>query len=230
MHNKLSSIMSLRYRRNQIISFVCGSICLWITLDIVTRTKYTIQPSIKNVYPVYQAYNLEVDLNTNSTTSHHPEVETKQILLWTKFYGRSWKLDEGQQTFKRLGCKYDQCTLTTSRQQLSTSDAIIIHARDITSHADLPKSRHPAQRWVFYLLESPYHMQLNLTQFNGLFNWTSTYSTESDVPTPYGHYVNNSRTNLHITLANKSRMVAWFVTNCNTENKREEYIDALRYE
>ena len=233
IYHKMSSEY-VRCRRNHILLFACGSVCLWITFNVFANSDSKIELYAIKSHPEYASYSSAVDgysdatitnLNVSKTNSSPP----KQILLWTKFYGKSWQMEEGFKPFKRLGCKYANCLLTTDRRQLLSSDAVIVNMRDISNIRDLPHERLPHQRWVFYLLESPFHVQLNLTVFNGLFNWTSTYTSDSDVPCAYGRFINGtmSRTS-HLPSSRKSRMVAWFVTNCKTDNRREDYIDALR--
>ena len=222
-----------KYRRNQLVLLVCGSVCLWLMLNIFAKFTYKVGSNTTN--PNYYAYISEFHSQRNTTIPPGPatdrsipgsERNIKRILLWTKFHGRSWNMEEGDDAFYRLKCKYKNCLLTSDRSQLSLSDAVVIHARDIHTSRDLPQTRDPHQRWVFFLLESPHHTEVNVSMLNDLFNWTSTYSSDSDVPCPYGRYVNGSSTSTPHT-ANKSRMVAWFVTNCKTSSRREDYIVEL---
>ncbi len=181
---------------------------------------------------------------TTETTGSEPGV--KVILRWTKFYGRSWGVPQGRHIFEDLGCSEQRCSITDDKAAANAAHAILVHIRDISDPSQLPRRRSRQQRWIFYNLESPHHTETNLTKFNGVFNWTSTYSSESDIPSPYGKYrefhkgdfernasvaygasrrvtrSNNAR------LATKSRLGAWFVTNCKAKNNRQEYVDALQ--
>ena len=170
----------------------------------------------------------------NATKESVPD---KVILRWTKFYGKPWVVPTGRKVFEDLECPERRCILVDNHTLLPRSDAVLVHMRDVSSTMDLPKFRLPNQRWIFYLLESPYHTQLNLTQFNGYFNWTSTYSYESDIPSPYGVYTHNrSRWGLAIgptipadkLFQSKTRLAAWFVTNCKARNQREDYVAAMQ--
>ena len=160
--------------------------------------------------------------------------QDKVILRWTKYYGKPWRIPEGRAIFEELQCPQRACVLTDDRSRVSESDAVLVHMRDVRTSADLPMYRRPEQRWIFYLLESPYHTQLNLSEFNGLFNWTSTYSYESDIPSPYGKYDIHNHKNAtsalskKIVFSTKRRIAAWFVTNCQAMNHRQHYVSFLQ--
>ena len=74
------------------------------------------------------------------------------------------------------------------------------------------------QVWILYLLESPY-----LTysfQLKDVFNWTSTYRRDSDIPAPYNRWVyydervkQNARLD-HNYAANKTKNVSCSITVC----------------
>lgn len=136
-----------------------------------------------------------------------------------------------------LKCPQQQCVITDNQLLIRKSDAVLVHMRDITHPGELPVYRRPEQRWIFYLLESPYHTKINLTKFNGLFNWTSTYSYDSDIPSPYGSYEQTSflrtangsvRQPKDRTFGTKTRLAAWFVTNCKSRNHREDFINTMQ--
>ena len=78
---------------------------------------------------------------------------------------------------------------------------------------------------------------------NGLFNWTMTYRLDSDVVQPYGWVQptgsftlrpDNREIKLAMEFAagrksksKKTKLVAWFVSNCQSQSKREKYANAL---
>ena len=69
-------------------------------------------------------------------------------------------------------------------------------------------------------------------KYPGVFNWTATYRSDSTIVAPYGkwQYYNNKVRQLPLKrnyLANKTKSVAWFVSNCETENERMEYAKEL---
>jgi alpha-1,3-fucosyltransferase len=134
------------------------------------------------------------------------------------------------------------------RGLVNESDAVVFHARDL-SDSDLPPPgwRLPHQHFVFFLHESPAHTDLGMLRrpvFKNYFNRTMTYRRDSDVVDlhPYGRIkcldpspscVDFPRPNgpvaaetwaslpFQIDLKLKNRTVAWMVSNCKTDSRRE---------
>merc|ERR1719384_2606187 len=86
------------------------------------------------------------------------------------------------------------------------------------------------QIWMLYLLECPLHTQM--FKFPSVFNWTATYRTDSTIVAPYErwqYYNPNVRTKIQERnyAANKTKQVAWFVSNCGARNGRLQYAREL---
>ncbi|KAK0086738.1 hypothetical protein PV325_002654 [Microctonus aethiopoides] len=128
----------------------------------------------------------------------------------------------GNDLFLWLGCPVNTCVIT--RDNPETADLILF--KDYVSHV----GRRPAnQIWLLYFLECPYHTQ---TVKNALVNWTATYRTESDIVAPYERwqYYDPRITQISQTFnyaANKTKKVAWFVSNCHPRNNRMQYVKEL---
>lgn len=122
-------------------------------------------------------------------------------------------------------------------------DAILFHLRTF-SNEDLPLTRSQSQRWIFWSLESPQYNMQDIPPLDGLFNWTMTYRLDSDVVQPYGWVEPTGPFNLQpewqeisnaMKIAsknksnkiNKTKMAAWFVSNCQSQSQREQYANAL---
>ena len=90
----------------------------------------------------------------------------------------------------------------------------------------LPRS--PEQRWVFLTDESPKNTQLFGRNFNGIFNWSMTYRSDSDVPVPYGRVVRSQSfskpRNYH---QEKEKGAAILVSNCHADSGRLQYLELL---
>ena len=126
---------------------------------------------------------------------------------------------EGQEVFYREECPVNNCILTSD---------ISIPADLVISFSD-QKYKPPGELWMMYLLESPFHSTSNL---NGV-DWTATYRRDSTIVAPYAKwkYYDKNVTSKVDTInyaRNKSKQVAWFVSNCNAENKRLEYARELQ--
>lgn len=162
------------------------------------------------------------DISNNSL----PE-ELKTILLWTPFFGvKNYLLP-----LERYGCSVSNCIITSDRSMLSAADAVIFHVRD-TNIYDLPKKRyHRNQKYILLHHEAPPATPRDvMRELSGLINWTVTYRLDSDVVlTP--RYKRKDVANKHIQrdyTANKTRMIAWFVSNCNTDSRRESFVRSLQ--
>lgn len=121
-------------------------------------------------------------------------------------------------------------------------DAIVFHLRTFNIE-DLPPNRGHNQRWIFWSLESPQYNMQDIYPLDNLFNWTMTYRRDSDVVQPYGWIqpigtfsLNPSveEINREMELAvkrkttnKKTKLVAWFVSNCQSKSQREQYANAL---
>ena len=91
-------------------------------------------------------------------------------------------------------------------------------------------SRPPDQLWMLYLLECPLHTQMFKQKH--VFNWTSTYRKDSTIVAPYERwqYYNDNVKSLDQNrdfAANKTKAVAWFVSNCGARNGRLTYAKEL---
>jgi len=86
-------------------------------------------------------------------------------------------------------------------------------------------------------LESPPHWLKGYASpaWRGVFNWTMTYRTDSDIFSPVGSLVRLPITvpnNYTAIASRKTKSVAWFVSKCDTTYKygsqREKYVRELR--
>ncbi|XP_022172107.1 glycoprotein 3-alpha-L-fucosyltransferase A-like, partial [Myzus persicae] len=139
----------------------------------------------------------------------------------------SWMVDDGQRVFISKQCPVNRCTITTKKSEAPDVDAILF--RDHFSHPGHRKTG--KQVWILYFLESPYHTEL--ITYNDVFNWTATYRHDSDIVTPYERwaYYDPSVTQVERLernyAFNKTKKVAWFVSNCGAKNGRLQYAREL---
>ncbi|XP_007898545.1 alpha-(1,3)-fucosyltransferase 7 [Callorhinchus milii] len=119
------------------------------------------------------------------------------------------------------------CILTQNKSLFERADVLVVHHWDVRGrNSDLPqKARPPHQKWLWVNLESPSNTQ-NVHRLNGLFNWTMTYKTDSDIFLPYGELVRNSKT-AQFSIPKKSKPVTWVVSNYHRNNWRAEYHASL---
>ncbi|XP_076437970.1 glycoprotein 3-alpha-L-fucosyltransferase A-like [Babylonia areolata] len=144
------------------------------------------------------------------------------------FYGGD-QHTEGSHYFKRRGCAVDACEMTNYENRLLEADVVVFNDQSLEAAQYL--TRDPRQIYVMYLLESPSNSPFT-GNLNGVMNWTATYRHQSTLVTPYEKYVplNKSlltRPPVRNYAAGKTKLVAWFVSNCYALNDRMEYVKEL---
>lgn len=149
---------------------------------------------------------------------------------WTDIYGN----------FNSLLCP-KTCNFTFDRNLLKVSNVVLFNARRI--YQDIFKDKLPIgarnsdQIWILHGTEPPWKIYLDLSKYQTVFNWTSFPRPDSDVRTYYGNYENIYKNETHIykhrrkeaedDFKKRRKLIAWVVSNCHSENKREEYVKEL---
>jgi len=153
------------------------------------------------------------------------EVPLKKILLWNG--ASSWgALKPGRGVFLKEKCPVSSCALSSSRSEAETADLVIFK-----DHFTMPTFKRPLhQKWMLYLLECPLHTQM--FKYPNVFNWTATYRRDSTLVAPYErwqYYDENIRRKIQEKnySRNKTKQVAWFVSNCGARNGRLNYAREL---
>ena len=80
-----------------------------------------------------------------------------------------------------------QCSLTYDKSKLYKADAVLFHEAMLPKISELQQIRISVPRqqiWVWNLREPPFHLTTDLRHYTGLFNWTCTYSPESEIYDP----------------------------------------------
>ena len=152
-----------------------------------------------------------------------------RMLYWTQLWGS--KKDWGFQSAIEKTCPAlkNTCKFTTDRRQYNDSDVVLFHIR---SSYVIPKYRPRFQKWVFAIKESSFHTNSHLSKERWDYNITMTYKRASDVPLCYGECrplkTKPARSHVKYNYAeDKKHLVAWFVSNCHTQSKREIYVREL---
>lgn len=138
-------------------------------------------------------------------------------------------------------CTVNDCSLSYDSRDLNKADAVLFHLHLTRSVKDLPVRTRWDQKWIFLSDESPMHTFLyknqNLSDYNGLFNWSMSYRMDSDIPVPYGRTIAifseqkslyNSTFLLNTLIKMKTKLVAVLGSNCSGKNQRWEYIRSLK--
>ncbi|KAM3919077.1 3-galactosyl-N-acetylglucosaminide 4-alpha-L-fucosyltransferase FUT3-like [Leptodactylus fuscus] len=145
------------------------------------------------------------------------------VLLWTWPFGDHFPLNQCPKPFNN-----PRCFFTDDRDWFPKANAVIFHHRDVCRFkSQMPQMPRPeGQYWVWFNLESPSHSP-NLAMMDNLFNLTMSYRSDSDIFTPYG-WLEKKNESQNFTIPEKSKLVAWVVSNWNPSSKRVTYYNELK--
>lgn len=190
---------------------------------------------------------------SDSTLNNHTRLDGMiYILLWEgKSYTPCAHWNLGQESFKMMGCKYENCYIVDDVKFFKNTtdyDVIIFNSIDLTIDTILPKARTDNQIFIFVSTESSMNYPTHF-KFNWFFNITWTYKLNSDIFYPY-FITRNERdkiiapkvdakwmdlndmkptsSSIIDKLNNKTKAAAWFVTNCYASSPRLKYLRNLR--
>lgn len=163
--------------------------------------------------------------NSTWNRSRVKETNMKTIILWTRFFGEINYIKPADH-----GCPNINCVFTSNRDQLLSASAVVFHARDLNAN-DLPNYRSAKQRWILLNHEAPPQLS-NFNYLNSLINWTATYMIDSDILlTPIFKRISRTKTLEQVSdtqiFQKKSKYIAWFVSNCKTASRREDFVNEL---
>lgn len=157
---------------------------------------------------------------------------TKIILIWDTRNHIDFQVLMDRASMNR--CPVSDCLLTQERTlaALQNADAVIFNAPPLKLE-DFPvdPQRRPEQRYIFLSPEPPVLFADDVEKFNRVFNWTMSYKRDSDIPYLYGDIKPEKTTANSVTVKTargKTKLVAWFVSHCFTQSRREAYVEQLR--
>ena len=145
--------------------------------------------------------------------------------------------------FLKAGCPVWQCEVYDDNRDsteengipLEEYDAVIFYAPTWDRWATpLPSVRSAHQRYIFWSNESPSHSYATTLE-SDTFNLTMTYRWDSDIVLPYGWFHPETKMS-DDAFANewmnhargKTKLIAWFVSNCLAISGRSEYVKRLQ--
>lgn len=201
-----------------------------------------------------QETSYSISSNENIDTTSPRQRPVKSILLWNAPQrAEVITFGTGREVFKQQGCPVDDCEIVVSQWQfperrLDSYDAILINLNDQMWLYDLPNAfvhgRKPNQRYIFFTQEPPSGLEYYNERFfeDRFYNWTMTYRLDSDIPLIYGRIVAKDsapKTKEQIAdlirlaglvnkVEDKTRLVAWMVSHCETDGRREDYVKELQ--
>ena len=200
----------------------------WTIICYVITSLLVIKFVIETIFIIITEKSLKMNstkivLNNNNQSLN--QIRQYRVLLWTNWYQFKWM----SILKKHPNCPLTNCLFSDDRKDIQSYDAIVFHWYN-TDPRDLPKQVIDSQKWVLYDTESPHYTNRGIDRI-GLkkIDWTMTYRTDSDIYTPYGKvYECHSNWKQKYSFDNKTKSIAWFVSNCKTPSNRETYVKKLR--
>ncbi|KAK4472680.1 hypothetical protein MN116_003910 [Schistosoma mekongi] len=126
-------------------------------------------------------------------------------------------------------CPVYECDVSGYEDSMENADLVIFGSNP---HTNKPTN----QSWLIYHIESPRHS--SFTGLQNMVNFTATYTVDSTIVTPYYKYVAFADVEpkdlskriqlLEDYSVGKTKMVAWFVSNCAASSRRLEYVKKLQ--
>jgi len=172
----------------------------------------------------------------------------KSILIWNSVERiETAYFNVGSASFIKEKCPVHQCQIFTEHRAFPFEmyDAVVMNMLEGFRNPEEENfNRSSHQRFVFLNQESPQTSPLDLQLYKNYFNWTMTYKLNSDILLLYGrikpkdsapksqYEVNkliskSGRWNKNYA-ASKTRTVAWMVSHCVTNSKRETYVREMK--
>jgi len=99
-----------------------------------------------------------------------------------------------------------------------------------------------AKKWIFRNIESESRINIDIVNtYKHQINITATHRFDSDIQLPYGPVCRATNESIQRMLSNvvvtktvmskikaKTKLIAWFVSNCKTQSRREDYVAELK--
>ncbi|XP_033744252.1 alpha-(1,3)-fucosyltransferase C-like [Pecten maximus] len=124
---------------------------------------------------------------------------------------------------------HDRCSMTYGENDYKDKKVVIFHGPDLHGK---PPMKYREQIWIMQAMEPPVTFAHRLAQWKRVFNWTLVHRRDADIFSPYGSFApirsKSDIDNRPIRWTKKDRMAAWFVSNCKTHSRRQEYVHNLQ--
>ncbi|KAK7105599.1 alpha-(1,3)-fucosyltransferase C-like [Littorina saxatilis] len=156
-------------------------------------------------------------------------VSKKTIFVFSR---PPWMNVQAEDDFR--ACAVKTCKLTSDYFALYKSAAVVVDVSHVPRNQYRPSfGKRPDQVWVALSQEAPTHCchSYSFPGWAGVFNFTMSYRLDSDIFFPVGMLIRKElppRKNYVAIAARKTKMAAWFVSNCRTQSKRELYVKELQ--
>uniref|UniRef100_A0A667XC34 Fucosyltransferase n=1 Tax=Myripristis murdjan TaxID=586833 RepID=A0A667XC34_9TELE len=157
----------------------------------------------------------------SATSANQQDLNDTIVLIWMWPFGVKFDL-----SCRALGIT--GCRLTDDKALYKRAHGVLFHHRDIDEDlGNMPMEPRPRfQKWVWSNSESPANT-VPIPELNNMFNLTSNYRRDSDIPVPYGSLVPVTDGDPSFKLPAKDKLVCWVVSNWNPKFKRVQVYTEL---
>ena len=213
MRNLYSNIILISFA---IIILICFKFNL-LQIRISNKTL------IFDIHPVQ----LETCISSKIDSIEQDQIKDKslKVMVWNREepFDNPWLIKD-----EEILCPKTNCVLSTNRKDLNISDAIILTWKGVLQN-DFPHVLND-QKLVLYNLSPPHMTGKSLDKLKlKKIDWIMTYRTDSDIYIPYGKVVEcNTTWKQSHSFENKTKSIAWFVSDCRTPSNRENYVKILK--
>ena len=197
----------------------------------VPRTRWGFRAGNPYRVPATDLDDLSWQASQNSSRIAELNAGEPIVIQWrtTQFWHDPFDNHKGKAAF--APCLINNCMILPMDVDHPTVDAYLFQVA-INEKDRMPEHRKPWQKYIFLSQESevrtivPSHMK-------DIFNLTVSHRLDADVPVPHGIILRKSSPDpipkpVANVAANKTGLVAWVVSNCNTPSKREIYATKLQ--
>jgi alpha-1,3-fucosyltransferase len=191
------------------------------THDIKIREQTSMEMSVKN--EMDRTHKNALDIIKSRTNI------TKTILYWTPRLGQAdWAGITGKDIFR--GCKYSNCQYTSNKSLLHEADILMFYCQELPY---FPEVRLPHQLYVHMTREAPVNVKMNgYGMYGDDINITMSYRKDGNIHAYYFTIVAKDSVEgtyiPRIPFHQKNKSIAWMVSNCNPDSKRDLYVNELQ--
>ena len=229
--------MSILSRRRPVHLYIIACISCIIIWILYGRVKDKV---IKEPFTAYS----DKDDAWYQDWYHRFKQGRKIILLYTTWFDhREWADYHGRRLYERMeNCdKAKNCLLTYDKSRIKQAAGVVFHGRDVEENrhryysADrLREVRNgvpQSQKWIFLSHENPWKDVNVYKPYDGIFNWTATFSRKSNVFVPYDVYEPRIEPvkQLRNYAKEKTGLVAWAVSNCRSRLRLDYVLQLQKY-
>ncbi|KAK3103803.1 hypothetical protein FSP39_022022 [Pinctada imbricata] len=127
-------------------------------------------------------------------------------------------------------CSVKGCILEDNLTKTHECHAVMLQTNHLEDRF-IP--RQDEQVWILVSHETPFTLTpiLGNKKWRGAFNWIFSYQKNSDIFFPWGRVIKKNqiqKKNYSAIFDSKNGTAVWFSSNCQTQSKREEYVNIMQ--